>query len=72
MDRILLSYIRSAEIILTLTSLSDKPGATWVTDGIVGLHKNLTTARQSLSLFQHHDGVTGTSKDYVMIDYGNK
>lgn len=72
MDRILLSYIRSAEIILTLTSLSGKPGSKWVTDETVGLQKELVVARQSLSLFQHHDGITGTAKDYVMVDYGKK
>ncbi|RZC36724.1 alpha-mannosidase 2 [Asbolus verrucosus] len=72
MDRILLSYIRAAETILTLAYLSGKPGSSWITDREVGLEKQLSDARKALSLFQHHDGITGTAKDHVVIDYGKK
>lgn len=63
---------RSAEIILTLAKMSGKPGSSWVTDKDVGLEQSLDDARKALSLFQHHDGITGTAKDHVVVDYGRR
>ncbi|XP_050305536.1 alpha-mannosidase 2 [Anthonomus grandis grandis] len=72
MDRVLLSYIRAAETLHALTYHSDKRGANWITDKTNGLEHLLVSARQALSLFQHHDGITGTAKDHVVIDYGKR
>jgi alpha-mannosidase II len=29
------------------------------------------SARRSSSVFQHHDGMTGTAKNFVVEDYGH-
>lgn len=58
-DRILMNYLRSAEMLHSWNK--------W--DNSIGFDKRLEVARRALSLFQHHDGVSGTAKDYVMKDY---
>ncbi|GLV40323.1 alpha-Mannosidase class II a [Carabus blaptoides fortunei] len=72
MDRVLLSYIRAADIILTMASGANREGSKLVLSSEAGLTKMMREARQSLSLFQHHDGITGTARDPVVIDYGQK
>ncbi|PAV88948.1 hypothetical protein WR25_24382, partial [Diploscapter pachys] len=64
-DRTLQHALRSAEIAFTLASAEGED----LKDETFAL---LVEARRALSLFQHHDGVTGTAKDFVMEDYGSR
>ncbi|TKR60218.1 hypothetical protein L596_027501 [Steinernema carpocapsae] len=66
MDRTLQHYLRSAEL---LFSLAKKRFSEAQQEKLFG---SLMNARRALSIFQHHDGVTGTAKDPVVLDYGNK
>lgn len=59
MDRILMNYVRSAEMLHSWRDWDAESGF----DGMIEM------ARRALAIFQHHDGVTGTAKDYVMKDY---
>ncbi|XP_047525382.1 alpha-mannosidase 2 [Pieris napi] len=68
MDRILLAYVRAAEVI-TSQAVSSK-SVTYITS--LQLRDRVERARRALSLFQHHDGVTGTARDDVVLDYASK
>ncbi|XP_059483421.1 alpha-mannosidase 2 [Neocloeon triangulifer] len=77
LDRVLIGYLRAAEVLFSLAwghgKSEDNKGVTqWLTSPHAGLRTKLDMARQANALFQHHDGVTGTAKDHVMRDYGNK
>lgn len=66
-------WLRAAEVIYSvarhhlaqssLKQLADRMDAEYVF---------LIQARDSLGLFQHHDAITGTSKEGVMADYGSR
>ncbi|XP_016080402.1 PREDICTED: alpha-mannosidase 2 isoform X1 [Miniopterus natalensis] len=69
MDRILESHLRAAEILYYFAlkqaqkyKISAFPSSS--------SYMALTDARRSLGLFQHHDAITGTAKDAVVLDYG--
>jgi alpha-mannosidase II len=65
MDRQLEARLRLAEVLFSLSVARDlQPYPT--------LPDLLTSARQNLGLFQHHDGITGTAKDLVVVDYGQR
>nr|CAA54732.1 putative golgi alpha-mannosidase II [Drosophila melanogaster] len=59
MDRVLMHYVRAAEMLSAWHS--------W--DGMARIEERLEQARRELSLFQHHDGITGTAKTHVVVDY---
>lgn len=70
MDRTVEAHLRGAEIMFSLV---------WARMGYISndymplvnsMMNGLVTARQNLGLFQHHDGITGTAKTPVVVDYG--
>lgn len=73
LSRQLASKLRAAEIIFSLTvnlarvSWSVLPFAV-----LCSQYNDLVAARRHLGLFQHHDAITGTSKNFVMQDYQQK
>ena len=63
--------VRSAEVAFTMaTAYNRKQRSTNFPESI--LMKMLVNARRALGLFQHHDGITGTAKDFVVVDYGKR
>ncbi|XP_013400341.1 alpha-mannosidase 2x [Lingula anatina] len=68
-NRLLQTKLRGSEILFTMAQTASKqnhheqfPART--------LMRYLVNARRTLGLFQHHDAITGTSKDHVVRDYG--
>ncbi|XP_023340187.1 alpha-mannosidase 2 isoform X2 [Eurytemora carolleeae] len=72
MNRILEHYLRGAEILFSLSWAEMEYIGSDKTDLAKECIAKLVYARQSLGLFQHHDGITGTAKDHVVLDYGQK
>ncbi|ELT99331.1 hypothetical protein CAPTEDRAFT_72090, partial [Capitella teleta] len=59
--------LRSAEILTSLArGIAKKAGGR---SGLLDASERLTEARRDLALFQHHDGITGTEKSWVVTDY---
>ncbi|XP_031825591.1 alpha-mannosidase 2 [Nomia melanderi] len=67
LDRVLLSLLRASEI---LNTIAWSKGNDKLAEGT--LAQRLSKARMWHSLFQHHDGISGTARDEVVIDYAKK
>ncbi|XP_076844380.1 alpha-mannosidase 2 isoform X2 [Brachyhypopomus gauderio] len=72
MDRVLEAHLRSAEILYSLTLASIRTLGKPSNYPAIENYKLLTEARRNLGLFQHHDAITGTGKDWVVVDYGTR
>lgn len=62
--------LRSAEILYAVALAKARQSGSSHRTLLESDYGKLTTARQMLGLFQHHDATTGTSRAYVMMDYG--
>ncbi|KAF7646151.1 hypothetical protein LDENG_00192410 [Lucifuga dentata] len=74
LDRTLEATLRATEILfsLTLADMRRFHGNNRLAADFPAREHflRLTEGRRSLALFQHHDAVTGTARDPVVIDYG--
>ncbi|XP_070706732.1 alpha-mannosidase 2 [Pempheris klunzingeri] len=76
LDRTLEATLRATEILFSLTLAEMRRfhgDGRLVADFPAREHfQRLTAGRRSLALFQHHDAVTGTARDPVVVDYGTR
>lgn len=76
LDRTLEATLRATEILFSLTLAEMRRfhgDGRLVSDFPAREHfQHLTAGRRSLALFQHHDAVTGTARDPVVVDYGTR
>ncbi|KAM4868807.1 alpha-mannosidase 2 [Urocitellus parryii] len=71
MDRIVESHLRAAEIIYYFAQTQAQKYK--INKFLLSTYYTaLTEARRNLGLFQHHDAITGTAKDWVVVDYGTR
>lgn len=70
MDRVLEETLRAADILFALSLAYCK--ASHHSSFPLPFSEKLIAARRTLALFQHHDGITGTAKDHVVVDYAER
>lgn len=71
LGRISEAYLRAAEILFSYANVFGSAIAERI-ETAGELSHDLTVARQNMSVFQHHDGITGTSKAYVVRNFERK
>uniref|UniRef100_A0A0K0DY09 mannosyl-oligosaccharide 1,3-1,6-alpha-mannosidase n=1 Tax=Strongyloides stercoralis TaxID=6248 RepID=A0A0K0DY09_STRER len=73
LDRLVQHYLRGADLLYSTSIMRYSKNT-----NLLENYKNkvnyslLVEGRRYMSLFQHHDGVTGTAKSFVMNDYSGK
>lgn len=71
-ERILANHLRATEILFSIANLLTENTTINDNDPFEHIKYELTFARQNLALFQHHDAITGTAKDFVVVDYAKR
>jgi len=66
-DRLLDSLLRSTDILFSIAFIEKLP-----ISSVPDTRQKLEYIRQSLSLFQHHDAITGTAREVVVNDYARR
>ncbi|KAK2490192.1 hypothetical protein MC885_016931, partial [Smutsia gigantea] len=69
LDRVLEAHLRGAEILYSL-AVAHARRSGLASQYPLSNFALLTEARRTLGLFQHHDAITGTAKEAVVVDYG--
>ena len=71
LDRVDEYYLRTAEILFSYANIQQTISGLRLGES-VSLYGQLLEARRNLGIFQHHDGITGTAKKAVVLDYEKK
>lgn len=71
LDRILESHQRAGEILFSL-ALAEARRLHIEAFPKDALMSHIVLARRNLGLFQHHDAITGTARQFVVVDYGKR